>query len=119
MGSNQWVQVNPSLNRDDIIQWFHNISTGNRVYGRTSGTFSDHIHLYYQNGQDSGYNLDPASGEVSKDGNILGDIFALGIVTVAGGVVGASGAVAETAKDIFSKDNAPQISLTGLLFPPA
>lgn len=117
----QWIQTDPSLNRDDVIQWFHNITTGNRVYGKTDGFASSNIHLFYQNGQDSGLNLDPESGQVDHDGNILGDIIAIASVFVAGAVSGGvgafSGAITDTAKDMFSGDG-QKIDLSQLIFPP-
>jgi hypothetical protein len=75
-----WVQANPSLNRDDVLQYFVNIQTGQRVWGRTSGSFSDHIHLYSLAGADSHYNMDPVSGEISKDGNFFGLFISIGEV---------------------------------------
>lgn len=121
MADPQWLQTDPSLDRDDIEQWFANVHTGNRVWGRTSGTLSDHVHLYFRNGTDSGLNLDPMTGEVSRDGNVLGDILAvaiIGIAAAAGGAVGAGeAALSDTAKNVFDP-SAPSIP-AGLIFPPA
>lgn len=116
-----WLQVDPSLNRDDIDQWFRNVVTGNRVFGRTDGSFSDHIHLRFPStGVNSGLNLDPQTGEVSKDGNVLGDLLALGILIAeagVGGAFGVTGAAVATAKGILGPDGQP-IDLAGLIFPP-
>jgi hypothetical protein len=119
MAADQWVQVDPTLNRDDVLQYFVNIHTKNRVYGRTDGTMSDHIHLHFLNGTNSGLNLDPASGEISADGNVLGDLLSAGLLAIAAssGNVMAIGAAADTAKGLFdpSSPNVP----SGLVFPPA
>lgn len=120
MAVDQWVQSDTSLNRDNVIQWFHNTSTGNRVYGKTNGFASSNIHLFYQNGEDSGLNLDPVSGEVSHDGNILGDLLAISMVLVAGaagGALGASGVAVDSAKNLFGPEQG-KIDLTQLIFPP-
>lgn len=120
MSANQWVQVDPSLNRDDVIQWFHNVSTGNRVWGKTSGTLSSNIHLFRQDGSDSGLNLDATSGQVSKDGNLLGDVLAIGALALeaaVGGAVGVGSAAVNASKTFFAPDGSP-IDLTGLIFPP-
>lgn len=119
MAREQWVQTDPTLNRDDVIQWFHNLTTNNRVYGKTNGFASSNIHLFYQNGEDSGLNLDPVSGEVSHDGNILGDLLAISMVLVAGaagGALGASGIAVDSAKELFGPGG--KIDLTQLIFPP-
>ena len=121
MSVQQWVQTLPSLNRDDTLQFFHNIHSGNRVYGRTDGTVSDHIHLRFQDGRNSGLNLDPVSGDVSQDGNVLGNLEALAIIALAAAVGGAVGAgeaaLSDTAKNVFDP-SAPSIP-AGLIFPPA
>jgi len=120
----QWVQQDPTLNRDEVLQYGVNVHTGIRVWGKTCGFASDHWHLFYQNGMDSGLNLDPVSGEISRDGNVLGLIFAmviLGIAGAAGGALGAAeGGVAESAKYLFDPSNPSNPSiLAGLIFPPA
>lgn len=70
-----WVQVDCGLDRDATIQPFINVMTGDQVMGRTSGSFSDHVHLYVPGTGgtwvDSNVNLDPSTGEVSKNGNLL------------------------------------------------
>lgn len=120
MADPQWVQTDPSLDRDRVIQWFHNVHTGNRVYGATDGTMSDHIHLRFQDGSNSGLNLDPVTGDVSRDGNVLGTLLAIGILAVeagVGGALSATGAAVDTAKGFFGPDGQP-INMTGLIFPP-
>lgn len=121
MSDIQWVQTDPTLKRDDVIQYFHNIHTGVRVYGKTDGFMSSNIHLFYLNGQDSKLNLDPVSGEIDHDGNFLGDLLAIASVFVAGAVSGGvgafSGAITDTAKELFSSDGG-RIDLSQLIFPP-
>ena len=107
----QWVQTLPDLNRDDTLQFFHNIHTGNRVYGRTDGTLSANIHLRFLDGRNSGLNLDPVSGDVSQDGNVLGNLEALAIIALAAAVGGAVGAgeaaLSDTAKNVFDPSARP------------
>jgi len=120
MTTDQWVQQDPTLNRDDVLQYFHNTVTGVRVYGKTSGTMSDHIHMFFLDGTDSGLNLDPVSGEIKRDGNVLGLITALvviGIAGAAGGALGGGLGAAQGAKYLFDPSN-PAVP-AGLVFPPA
>lgn len=90
-----WVQVDPSLPRDVELQWFVNTRTGNRVYGRTSGFLSDHIHIYQLTGLDTGCNLDPASGALKPDGGLLANVLTLGGVAAALLLPGIGGALAK------------------------
>jgi hypothetical protein len=89
-----WMQADPTLDRDLLLQWFVNGRTGARVYGRTSGTLSDHIHLYALTGVDTGCNLDPASGVLKTDGGLLGDLLTLVGAAAAVALPGVGGAVA-------------------------
>jgi hypothetical protein len=120
MATPQWIQVDPTLDRDDVLQFFVNVTTKNRVYGRTDGTLSDHIHLRFLNGTNSGLNLDPVTGDVTADGNALGDVLAVALLALAvtSGAGAAVGAGASTATGLFSSPSHPNIP-AGLIFPPA
>lgn len=76
-----WVQMDTTLNRDKVLEWFVNTRTGVRIYGRTSGFASSHIHVYTLAGVDTGCNLDPESGALKANGGLLEDL-----LTVAGAV---------------------------------
>jgi hypothetical protein len=85
--------MDTTLDRDVILQWFVNTRTGARVYGRTSGFASDHIHLYSLGGVDTQCNLDPASGVLASDGNFLADLLTLVSAASALLIPGVGGAV--------------------------
>jgi hypothetical protein len=89
-----WTQNDPTLDRDVVLQWFVNTRTGARVYGRTSGFASDHIHLYSLSGVDTGCNLDPASGALKTNGGLLGDLLTVVGAAAAVAVPGLGGVVA-------------------------
>ena len=116
-----WQQDDDALDRDVDLQWFSEIKTGVSVYGRTSGTASDHIHLYhFETGADSGLNLDPRTGIVARDGNLIGDLLAtavVGLEGVAGSLLG-SGVAAVNAAKALTAPNGERIDLTGLVFAP-
>jgi hypothetical protein len=116
-----WQQDDDSLDRDVDLQWFSEIHTGVSVYGRTSGTASNHIHLHrYGSGVDSGLNLDPRTGIIARDGNLLGDVLAtavVGLEGVIGSVIG-SGIAAVNAAKRLTAPSGEEIDLTGLVFAP-
>jgi len=116
-----WQQDDDALDRDVDLQWFSEIKTGVSVYGRTSGTASNHIHLYHHDtGADSGLNLDPRTGIVSRDGNPIGDVLAtavVGLEGIAGSLIGSGVAAVNAAKRIASPSG-EAVDLTGLVFAP-
>lgn len=119
-GSNwQWVRKDKTLDTDSVIQIWVNIHTGNWVRGKTSGFASNHIHLYFADGSDSGWNLDPVTGQASPDGNLWYDVLSIAVIIAASSTAGAFGggaAIADSAKTIFDPNN-PKVP-AGLVFPP-
>lgn len=88
-----WVQMNTTLDRDKVLQWFVNTLTGVRLYGRTSGFASSHIHVYTLAGVDTGCNLDPESGALKPNSGLLGDLLTLAGVAAAVFLPGIGGAL--------------------------
>lgn len=117
----QWVrEAGAKYDRDDVLQYFVNIHTGIRCYGRTDGFDSDKIHLRFRDGTNSGLNLDPVSGDIKPNGNAWGDVVAvalMGLAMTAGGALGA-GASIDGAKNLFDSTVPHADVPAGLLFPP-